>query len=119
MHDGGMSDKNLTVVDQDGNLVIEIGKQAGPEEIEALARRMAPQAMMRAFDIILNSKKDSDALKAIDLVLNRGFGKKGITTKRTETYTEVDMMSRAERIEKLEEALEAEREAAAEEMMDE
>ena len=52
------------------------GRPKLPTEIKEMCRALTPQAIETAKNIMLNDKaKDSDRLKAAEIILDRGYGK--------------------------------------------
>jgi hypothetical protein len=84
------------------------------DEVTLIARKYGPEMIAGAVDIAQNSDSDATRLKAIDLVLTRGYGKAG-AVKQQSVPNQLDHMSRDERIRALQDALTEEQLAMAQE----
>lgn len=74
------------------------------DEVTLLARKFGPEAIGEAIEIARNGSSDSIRLKAIDLVLTRGYGKAGQVAQQV-VPNQLDYMTPEERVTALRNAL--------------
>lgn len=51
------------------------GRPKMPEELKEAFKALAPQALKTLADVMNNGEKDSDRVKASEIILDRGYGK--------------------------------------------
>lgn len=83
---------------------MNVDKYPDLDQITLLAREYAPELLLSAVEIAQNSSNDSVRLKAIELVLNRGYGKAGAIASQS-VPNKLDHMTPQERIKALEDAV--------------
>jgi len=79
------------------------------KELRTLAKEHAPEALLRAVELMRTSKSDATCLKAAELVLCKAYGKSfEEQVAKVEEVVPLEELSRKDRIEALREALSSE-----------